>query len=89
MGIPIARKSCLAWQTSPRGVAIGRPFLLACLLALIPLHTSLAQTTLADKVGQQMTNRKAKTPDRLLVEAGEMVYDRDNERLSARGSVKL
>ncbi|NDA47127.1 MAG: LPS-assembly protein LptD [Alphaproteobacteria bacterium] len=89
MGKPMARASCLAWPARSRGVASGRPFLLACLIALIPLNSSLAQTTLADKVGQQITNRKAKTPDRLLLEAGEMIYDRDNERLSARGSVKL
>ena len=87
----MGRRSCPTGTANrpmrPVQAALRRFLAFVALICAVPVPSATAQT-LADKVSAR-TQNAASGPDRLLVQANEMVYDRDGNTVSARGSVKL
>ncbi len=60
----------------------------ALMLAVCILPAAQAQT-LVDRVTQGLTAKPGAAPERMLVNATEMVYDRDRKTIEARGDVQI
>ncbi len=68
--------------------ALRRLFALGTAIVALGAASASAQT-LADKISRQASPQQSSGTDRLLVQAREMVYDRDTNTVSAVGGVKL
>jgi LPS-assembly protein len=71
-------------QPGLRGRLLGAVATVALLTALVQAPQAHAQT-----LNDQLAQRGAKSKSRLAVEAREIVYDNDKERVEARGDVQL
>jgi LPS-assembly protein len=77
-----------------KGLAAARlwlPFAVATLALAALAHgtASARQATLADRVASKVAPPRGEAPDRMLVNAVEMVYDSDHKTVEARGDVQL
>ena len=61
----------------------------ASLLAAGCAPAPAAAATMGDRIGKQTGQDKNKGKEQALVQADEMAYDKDNDRISARGHVQL
>ena len=67
---------------------LGRTVLLVLITAILPASLPALSATLNDKISQS-SGSGGQGKDRLLVQAKEMVYDRNKNSVEARGDVQL